>query len=152
MLLGIMRVLLKAVGKRGQRTQRMSCGPVWSRQCGHAASLAPVLLCPVPSIHEELLPRRGRKSIKGRGSPSPLPKPHSPLRVWHERQMATILGADASYAPWRSIGVQGVLFCGVPIIICPVQRYQAPGLNLGSQFRRRKCHVTWKQKRKGSEC
>lgn len=131
-----MEILLKAMGKARLRGRAVGQG-------GHAASSAAVLLGPVPSIDEELQPRGGGKTIKGRGSPCPLPKPHSPLRVWHECQMATIWGADASYAPWRSIGVQRVLFCGVPIIICPVQRNQALGLDLGLKFRRRKCHVTF---------
>ena len=112
-------------------------------QGGHAASSAAVLLGPVPSIDEELQPRGGGKNIKGRGSPCPLPKPYSPLRVRHECQVSAILGTDTSYAPWRSIGVQRVLLCGVPIIVCPVQRNQALGLDLGLEFRRRKCHVAF---------
>lgn len=109
--------------------------------CGPGCSCS--LLGPAPSIDEQLQPGGGGKSIEGRGSPCPLPEPHSPLRVWHECQMAAILGADASYASWRPIGVQGVLLCGIAIIVCPVQRNQTPGFDLGLEFRRGKRHVTF---------
>lgn len=129
--------LLKAMGKEGSDSK----AELWAG--GPCSSSAAALLGPVPGVDEELPPGRGSEGIKGRGAPRPLPGPHSPLRVRHEGQMATVLGADAGYAPWRSIGVHGVLFCGVPIIICPVQRNQAPGLDLGLEFRRRKRHVTF---------
>lgn len=104
-------------------------------------------LDPLSGIDKELEPGGGGQSVKWRGSPCPLPRPHSPLRVRHESQVAAIKRADASHAPWGPVGIQGVLFGGLPIIIGPVQRSQAPGLNLSLKFQRRKCHVTWEGRR-----
>lgn len=112
-------------------------------QGGLLACSAASFLGPLLGINEELEPGRGGQRVKGRRPPCPLPRPHRPLRVRHESQVAAVRGADASHAPWGPVGIQGVLFCGVPIIVCPVQRSQAPGLDLGLEFWRGKCHVTW---------
>lgn len=115
-------------------------------------SSAASFLGPVPGIDEELEPRGSGKSVERRGLPCPLPGPHSPLRVRHEGQVAAIKRADTSHAPWGPIGIEGVLFRGVPIIVCPVQWSQALGLNLGLEFRRRKCHVTWEEGGQEQSC
>lgn len=86
------------------------------------ATSAASFLGPFSGIDEELEPGGGGQSVEWRRLPCPLPRPHSPFRVRHERQVAAIRGADASHATWGAVGIQGVLFCGVPIIVHPVQR------------------------------